>query len=264
MRPIKNLNKNTMTNKIAILNFKGGVGKTTTAINLSAALARKKKNVLLVDLDSQCSSTFVLGYKIGDGKTVYDALMDENMETSLPVYSYQDCFDFVPASIMLRDASALLTPRLRKEEILKVLLTEVEGDYDYIILDCPPGDGLINMNAMCAVSDLIVPTDGDELTAQGINALLARVNQVKKQVNPSLNVLGFIFTKFEGNTRLHRDNLKEMREEFPDQIFNSIIHKNIKLKESPREHLTIFDYAPQSVGAEDYMHMAEELDEIYN
>lgn len=252
-----------MANKIAILNFKGGVGKTTTAINLSAALAKMGKRVLLIDLDSQCSSTYVLGYKIGDGQTVYDALMDENMETKLPVYNYIGSFDFVPASIMLRDAGVLLMPRLRKEEILKVLVSDVESDYDYIILDCPPGDGIINMNAMCAVSDLIVPTDGDELTAQGINALIARVNQVKKQVNPALDILGFIFTKFEGNTRLHKDNLREMIDEYPDQIFNSRIRKNIKLKESPREHQTIFDYAPNSSGADDYMQMAKELNSIY-
>lgn len=248
-----------MAKKIAILNFKGGVGKTTTAINLCDALARTKKRTLLVDLDSQRNSTVHLNYEVGDGDTIYDALMDRSLNTELPIYEYKNNFDFVPSSISLREASELLVARMKKEEILKFLVSGVELDYDYIFYDCPPSDGILNINALSAADGVIIPLNGNDYSLQGITALVERINEVKKLLNPDLQIMGFLFTDYDSRLKIHRSSRDEVRTAFPGMVYNTIIHRCVRFTETPSEHLTIFDYAPQSTGASDYAQLAKEL-----
>lgn len=253
-----------MAKKIAILNFKGGVGKTTTAINLCAGLAKLKKNTLLIDLDAQRNATLHLGYEIGNGETIYDALMDRTMNTELPIYEYDGHknFDFVPSSIMLREASELLVARMKKEEILKFLVSGVESEYDYIFYDCPPSDGVLNINALCASDGVIIPLNGNDYSLQGITALVERINEVKRLMNPNLEILGFLFTDFDSRLNIHKTSRNEMRDAFPGKVFNALIHRCVRFSETPSLHQTIFDYAPTSTGADDYLQLAKEVIKI--
>ena len=243
-----------MAKKIAILNFKGGVGKTTTAVNICAALAIMKKRTLLIDMDGQCNATFILDYHVGDGLTLYDSLADETLSTPLPIYEYRKNFDFVPASIQLRKVSDRTLVNT-----LDYLIQQEEADYDYIIIDCPPGDGILNDNAMAAVQDVIIPCDGDELSMQGVSTLLARINQFRKLSNKTLNQPHFLMTKFDQRLRLHKDSARELRETFPQQVLNARIRTNARLRETPSAHQTIFEYDPTSSGATDYMQLAKEI-----
>lgn len=248
-----------MAKKIAILNFKGGVGKTTTAINLCAGLAKKKKRTLLIDLDAQHNSSFHLGYEVKDGENIYDALLDRTMNTELPIYEYQKNFDFVPSSIMLREAAEMLVARLKREEILKYLVTSVESDYDYIMYDCPPADGVLNINALCAADAIIVPVKPDDYSLQGITALVERINEIKRLYNPKLDIMGFLFVDYNSQLNMHKSSRNEMRDAFPNKIFNAIINRCVRFTETPSFHQTIFDYAPTSSGAGDFMQLTNEI-----
>lgn len=252
-----------MANIIAILNFKGGVGKTTTAINISAALARQKKNVLLVDLDGQCDSTFLLDYHVEDGNTIYDAITDEGLEKNLDIYGYADNFDFVAASTELDKADQELPKLLMKESRLKMLLEPLEKVYDYIIIDCPPNNGTLTDNALTAADHVIVPVTGDDFAMKGISKITARIDSIKKMLNKELELMGFLFTMHE-NTKIHKTAVNLLEKEYDGKVFSKKIRKCVKLKELPSEHKTIFDYAPDSNGAFDYQMVAKEISDYLN
>lgn len=252
-----------MANIIAILNFKGGVGKTTAAINISAALARQKKNVLLVDLDGQCDSTFLLDYHVGDGETIYDALTDEELNKPLDVYAYADHFDFVAASTQLDRADRELSKLMLTEHRLKILLEPFSNIYDYIIIDCPPNNGTLTDNALTAANHVIIPVTGDDFAMKGISKIMARIDSIKKLLNKTLNFIGFLFTKHE-NTKKHKNAVRLLEKEYEGKIFSKKIRKCVKLAELPSEHKTIFDYAPDSNGAFDYQMVVREITDYFN
>ncbi|MBQ0023990.1 MAG: ParA family protein [Prevotellaceae bacterium] len=252
-----------MAKKIAILNFKGGVGKTTTAINLGAALAKSKKKVLLIDLDGQCNTSMTLNYNVGDGETIYDALADKDENTEIPVYEYQKNMDFVPASIQLGEIEVEIANRERKEEILKRLVAPIEQAYDFIIIDCPPSEGILNKNAMALVEEVIIPVNGEPYALQGIANMQKRIERIKKIINPNLNIMGYLFTQYDMRLGIHKQLLRDMKDAFAGQIFNTKIKTCTKLKEAPTERQTIFDYAPTCTGAEDYLQFAKEVLSIY-
>lgn len=248
-----------MANKIAILNFKGGVGKTTTAINLSAALVQAGKKVLLVDVDAQCDTSKTLGFKEGDGNTLYDAIMDETYQLPIPVRHHHTGIDFVPSSSTMSKAAEILTSRMRREYILYILLKDVEESYDYILIDCPPSRTIINQNAMCAADYVIIPVDGGAYATDGMAVLNNFLAQVKKLLNNKIELLGILFTRHEGNLKLVNYNVEEIKSVFPNHTFKTVIRKCAKVAESQKFHKTIFEYARNCYAALDYQKMAEEI-----
>lgn len=248
-----------MAKTIAILNFKGGVGKTTTAINLGAALRLLRKKVLLIDLDFQCNTTYTLNFEVGDGETVYDALVAKDGSVELPIYEYRDGFDFVPASIQLETVGEQLVNRLRKEEILKRVVAPYDGLYDYILIDCPPNGGILNINAMSASDSLLVPIDCEVYSLQGMKMITDKFREVKEYINPELEIEGYLLTRYDGRLGLHKMAAAQMHQKYPGQVFNARIRRNTDLSKTPAEHQTIFEYNPQAIGAEDYMQLAREI-----
>lgn len=248
-----------MANKIAILNFKGGVGKTTTAINLSAALVQAGKRVLLVDVDAQCDTSKTLDFKEGDGNTLYDAIMDETYQVPTPVYHHRTGIDFVPSSSTMSKAAEIIISRMRREYILYTLLKDVEKSYDYILIDCPPNRTIINNNAMCAADYVIIPVDGGAYATDGMAVLSDYLAQVKKLLNDKIELLGIVFTRHEKNLRLVNHNVEEIESVFPNHTFNTKISKCAKVAESQKFHKTIFEYARYCDAALDYKKMAKEI-----
>lgn len=248
-----------MANKIAILNFKGGVAKTTTAINLCAALSQMKKKVLLIDLDGQCNSSIHLGYNVGDGETVYDALMDKDENTPLPIYEFDKNFDFVPADDGLGEAGELLVARVRKEEILKGLIADIEDQYDFIIIDCPPTKGILNDNAIVSINNIIIPIDSGTYSLQGLTKIVQRIEYLKKKINPEINLMGFLFTMYEQRLQLNRDAMYAIKDAFPGKVFNARIRRCEAVRKAADQHQTIFQYDNKSNAALDYTQLAKEI-----
>lgn len=247
-----------MAKKISILNFKGGVGKTTTAVNLGAALNLLKKNVLVVDMDSQANASYLLGYDRSDGATIYDSLEPKGL-SPLTIYEYRKGFDFVSSDERLGDIEELLIGRLRKEELLSRLLSQVEGMYDYVLIDCPPNRGLLTINAMCASDSVLIPIDSQLLALQGLEKINHKFKEVKEYVNTSLEIEGYLLTKYKSQLRIHREVASALKSIAPDKVFNAKIRDNVRLSEIPSVRKDIFEYAPDSAGAEDYMQLAREI-----
>lgn len=247
-----------MAKKISILNFKGGVGKTTTCINLGAALNLLHKTVLIVDIDSQANTTYLLGYDKGDGETIYDSLEPKTLQP-LSIYENRKGLDFVAADERLGDIEELLVGRLRKEEQLKRLLAPLDNLYDYILIDCPPNRGLLTINAMCASDSVLIPIDSQLLALQGLEKINFKFREVKEFVNPTLEIEGYLITKYKSQLRIHRDVWHALKDIAPNKVFNAKIRDNVRLSETPSVRQDIFTYAPDSIGAEDYMQLAREI-----
>ena len=245
---------------IAVLNYKGGVGKTTTAINLGAALHARGGRVLVCDLDGQCNTTRILGYDADDGETLYDAMTSRRLSLPLPVYGYADGYDFVPASPQFETIERDLSERYHKEDILRALLAPVTGNYDYILLDCPPNKGVMSSNALCAATDLLVPMGGDPMSLQGVGAIMEKFGDVVAEANPSLRLMGFLLTMFNERTNINRDVARLMADRSDGRLLHTRIRRCIALSEAPAQRQTIFDYAPQSNGAKDYAALAAEIE----
>jgi len=245
-----------MAKVLSVLNFKGGVGKTTTTINLGAALARLKKKVLIIDLDGQKNSTNILGHQ--DGENIYDFLTGRTQEVFAYNSATKGC-DYVPSSTEMRNIELSLNGRKSREHILEKFTGRVRPEYDYILIDCPPGKGVIIDNAMTASDGIIVPIECELLSLQGLTEIVCEVNEVKSELNPELEITGFLATKYDGRLRLNRDILSGLNENFPGKVFQTKIRRNVALAEFCQSHQNIFDYAPDSFGAEDYMNLAREL-----
>lgn len=247
-----------MARIIAILNFKGGVGKTTTAINLGAALHLLKKKVLIVDLDFQRNATTTLGFKPSMGDTIYE-LMTQKGVTTLPIYEFKKDFDFIPSSINMKHVGEQLMTRLRKEEILKRIISVCDPLYDFILIDCPPNGGILNTNAMCAARELLIPLDCEPYSLQGVQTITDDFEDVRDEINPDLKILGYLFTRFDSTLKLHKQAAMAMRDKFPGQILNAKIRKNTALSKASAAKKTIFDYDKSSNGAADYEQLAREI-----
>ncbi len=249
-----------MTVIITIANQKGGVGKTTTAINLAAALAAKRKKTLLVDMDPQANTTISFLQEGEVHGSIYEALLDPKVpleevthETAVPKLS------LVPARISLAKLEGKLVGDFDSHFRLRDRLESVRGDYDFIIIDTPPTLGIITVNALVAATHLLIPIQSSYYALEGTDDLLETLDKVKSRPNPAIQVLGVLITLHDKRTTLSRDVSDKIQEAFGDKVFKTVISKSIRLEESPAYKESIFSFAPHSSGAFEYYSLSEEV-----
>ncbi len=245
---------------IAILNQKGGVGKSTTAISLSAALGEADKKVLLIDLDPQGNATSGLGIKKNqvDG-CIYDVLLNNSKLSDVVVKTEFTNLSVAPATINLAGAEVELVSEFARESRLKMAIEGLEEDFDFIIIDCPPSLGLLTVNALVATNALLIPIQCEFYALEGVTKLLDSMNRVKKLLNPDLDIFGVLLTMFDVRTSLSKQVAQDVQEFFGPLVFESIIPRNVKLSEAPSfgEPITVYD--PQGKGAQAYSALAKEV-----
>jgi chromosome partitioning protein len=245
---------------IAIVNQKGGVGKTTTTVNLAAALAGAKRKVLILDLDPQHSAS--TWYKaIPQGRGAFDLFSDTPPNwPDLTMATAVDGVSIVPSSPLMYNVERSLAGEPGAEHTLKVKLKHLPpGRFDYLLIDCPPSLGLLTINALTAVTEVFVPVEAHVLGLHGLDKLVQTVNIVKERLNPSLVITGIIACRVKTQTRHAQEVMNDIRGRFPDIFFHAVIRENIRLTECPSQGVPITSYAPSSHGAEDYRQLAQEV-----
>ena len=249
-----------MGQTIACANQKGGVGKTTTVVNLGSYLALAGERVLVVDLDPQGNATSGLGLdRHSIERSVYDAVIDGASIGELTVPGPIAGLDVVPSVIALAGAEVELAPVEGRERRLARLLTEIAADYDYVFVDCPPSLGLLTVNALTAADSVLIPLQCEYYALEGLTQLLATLNLVRDHLNPELAVKGVVLTMFDGRTNLSADVAAEVRRHLGDRVFDTVIPRNVRLSEAPSHGQPISRYAPDSTGAVAYAALATEL-----
>ncbi len=244
-----------MNKTFCISNHKGGVGKTTTTVNLSAALATMEKRILAIDFDPQANLTHSFGVNEFD-KSVYDALK-EGIE--LPIIPINEYLDIVPSCIDLSAAETELINEPGKEYILKELISKVKSKYDYILIDCPPSLGFLTINAFTASEYIIIPLQAHYLAMQGLSKMLEIIEKVKNRLNPDIEIGGIILTYYDERKILNKDVHATIEEHFDEKVFFSKIRENIALAEAPSSGTDIITYSPKSNGANDYKQLCTEF-----
>ena len=251
-----------MGRMIAVANQKGGVGKTTTSINLSACLAEKGKKVLLVDMDSQGNTTSGLGLEKNElEKTIYEVLREE-ISVEDAIVEIEDCFGnlfLIPSNRNLAGAEIELITSENMQYILKEKLAPIKDRYDYIILDCPPALGMLTVNAMTASDSVLVPIQCEFYALDGLSQLIYTINLIQENLNPSLEIEGVVFTMYDARTNLSLQVVENVKDNLDQTIYKTIIPRNIRLAEAPSYGMPITLYDPKSTGAESYMLLAEEV-----
>jgi len=246
---------------IAIANQKGGVGKTTTAINLSASLAVLEKKVLVIDADPQANTTSGLNFSPDNDekRTLYEVMIGSiGIEDSL-IQTEIGNLHMVPSHINLVGAEIEMLDMKDRESVLKKALQPIVDNYDYIIIDCSPSLGLITVNCLTAADSVIIPVQPEFFALEGLGKLLQTIRLVQGGVNPSLSIEGFVVTMFDGRTKVHSQVVGELREHFQDMVFRTIIQRNIRLSEAPSHGKPIILYDIMSTGANNYLNLAREV-----
>lgn len=246
---------------IALLNQKGGVGKTTTTANLGACLAMLRKKVLVIDMDPQANLSVHLGVNIHSLKySVYDIIRGECKPDEVILSTKIRGLDIIPANIDLSGAEIELVGVVGRETVLKEYLGGILDRYDYVLIDCPPSLGLLTLNVLTLVHEIFIPLQTEFFALQGVSKLLDTHEVVRKRLNKNLEITGIIFCMYTSRTRLCKEVIEKVREHFAkDQVFDTVIRKNVKLSESPSHGKPIVSYAPSSHGSEDYMSLAKEV-----
>jgi chromosome partitioning protein len=248
---------------ISITNQKGGVGKTTSAINIGVFLARLGKKVLLVDLDPQSNLTSGVSasYKSEKpfSKTVYDVLSSKAKISEVFIATKYPGLFLLPAKIDLAGAEVELVNAMSRENILAHELSEISSEFEYILIDCPPSLGLLTVNALTASDQVYIPVQCEYFALEGLGQLINTINLVKKRLNQKLDVGGVILTMYDARTNLSKDVTKEVQNFFKEKVFKTIVPRNVRLSEAPSHGMDIFEYDPNSQGAQSYEALAKEI-----
>lgn len=245
---------------ITIANQKGGVAKTTTAINLGACMAILGKKILVIDIDPQGNATSGLGInKIASGRCIYDCIINDLPMNNVVQKTSIEGLLVVPATIQLAGAEVELVSAISREMKLKKALATVKDNYDFIIIDCPPSLGLLTLNAMTAADSMLIPIQCEYYALEGLSQLMNTVTLVRKHLNPKLEIEGAVLTMFDARTNLSIQVVDEVKAYFKEKVFNSIIPRNVRLSEAPSYGMPIISYDSKSKGAEMYMELAKEV-----
>ncbi|MGA9349302.1 MAG: AAA family ATPase [Anaerolineae bacterium] len=248
--------------KIYVLaNQKGGVGKTTTAVNLGAYLALIGMRVLVIDIDPQANTTSSLGFdKNNLPLSIYDAIINKVPITETILLTNRLCLDLAPSSPALAGAEVEMVGLLAREYLLRKAIVPVIERYDYVLIDCPPSLGLLTINALSAAADgVIIPIQCEYLALEGLTLLIHTINLVRDNLNPRLKIRGLLMTMYDSRTNLSQQVVEEVRTHFADKVFDTIIPRNVRLSEAPSHGETILSYDPQSTGGLAYRALAQEL-----
>lgn len=249
-----------MAKIIAIANQKGGVGKTTTAVNLSACVAQQGKRVLFIDIDPQGNGTSGLGIKKAELKcSIYDVMIDEVSIKDAMVKTAIDNLYVLPSQIDLAGAEVELVNVMAREQVLKRATFEIENDFDYIFIDCPPSLGLLTLNALTCADTVLVPIQCEYYALEGLSQLMNTVKLVRKNLNPRLDVEGVVLTMFDARTNLSQQVVAEVKKFFKNKVYNTIIPRTVRLGEAPSFGMPISLYSPKNIGAIAYTNLATEV-----
>ena len=250
-----------MARTICVANQKGGVGKTTTTVNLSAALAQVGKRVLIIDLDPQGNASSGLGIKKYESQdsNIYHVLVGQKTLTEVTQTTHIPNLRIATANPDLVGAEIELVDMPRREYRLKSAIEQVANDFDYILIDCPPSLGLLTVNALSAANSFLVPLQCEYYALEGLSQLLNTAGLIKKNLNPNLKIEGIVLTMFDARNNLSHQVVNEIQSHFGEKVFSSIIPRNVRLSEAPSHGQSIFSYDPKSVGAKKYLELAEEL-----
>ncbi|KGE19993.1 ParA family protein [Paenibacillus wynnii] len=249
-----------MSKIIAIANQKGGVGKTTTSVNLGAGMATLGKRVLLVDIDPQGNTTSGVGVNKADvANCIYDILINEVEPAETILETMIDGLHIIPATIQLAGAEIELVSTISRELRLKKALNAVKGKYDYVIIDCPPSLGILTINSLTAADSVIIPIQCEYYALEGLSQLLNTVRLVQKNLNPHLMIEGVLLTMLDARTNLGIQVIEEVKKYFQEKVYRTIIPRNIRLSEAPSHGQSIITYDPRSKGAEVYLELAKEV-----